>query len=231
MKHNHENPRLIVVMIGGTGAVGVEVVKTILNMEKVERLTLLGRRYLSLNNEEKIIQHKIDIFEPSSFQPFLANHQIAICTLGVGEPSKLSRADFLKIDKQAVIDFASSCKQAGVKHFSLLSSVGINAKSSNFYLRSKGELVEEIISLNFNRFSIFQPSMILTPKNRYGIMQGISLKVWPLLKPILIGRARKFRGIPVEILGQSMAENISLDKSGVAYYQWDDFYEIVNRNL
>ena len=69
----------------------------------------------------------------------------AICTLGVGQPSKMSKEEFLKIDKQAVLDFAVSCKNNGIKHFQLLASVSINANSSSFYLRSKGELVEWLL--------------------------------------------------------------------------------------
>jgi len=78
-------------------------------------------------------------------------------------------------------------------------------KSNSFYLRTKGELVEALKALNFDRLSIFQPSMILTPTNRYGIAQAITLKVWPFLKPLLMGSLRKYRGIPVNVLGQAMA--------------------------
>jgi hypothetical protein len=38
----------------------------------------------------------------------------------VGEPSKLSREQFTRIDKQTVLDFAAACKRAGVSHFELL---------------------------------------------------------------------------------------------------------------
>jgi len=101
------------------------------------------------------------------------------------------------VDKLAVIDFAKACKAGGVKHFELLSSVGISADSSSFFLRSKGELVEELKALNFERLSIFQPSMILTPTNRYGFMQGLTLAVWPVIDKLLIGGLRKYRGIKV----------------------------------
>ncbi len=113
------------------------------------------------------------------------------------------------------------------KAFELLSSVGIDANSNSFYLRSKGELVEEIKALQFERFSVFQPSMILTPTNRYGLLQGITLKVWPLLQPFLRGKLQKYRGIPVEVLGKAMAINVLKEQNGVEHLQWDDFYAIV----
>lgn len=54
-------------------------------------------------------------------------------------------AEFLRVDKGAVLAFAVACTQAGVAHFELLGSVGADSASSRHYQ------------------SIFQPSMILTP--------------------------------------------------------------------
>lgn len=223
---NKTSPQLSVVMLGASGAVGGQALQALLAEPHIEQLTLLGRRAIPDISAHFVQQHKISIFDPASYENLLEGHKTAICTLGVGEPSKMSKEDFLKIDKIAVLDFAKACKEAGVAHFELLSSVDISAKSSSFYLRAKGELVEEITALNFERFSIFQPSMILTPTNRYGIAQAIVLKVWPVLKPVFQGKMRKYRGIPVEILGKAMALNILSDKAGEEVLQWDDFYEI-----
>ena len=162
---------------------------------------------------------------------YLQGHTTAICTLGVGEPSKMSKEEFLKIDKTAVLDFARECKKAGIKHFELLASVSINPTSSSFYLRAKGELVEELKALNFERLSIFQPSMILTPTNRYGIAQAITLKVWPLLKPLFMGNLRKYRGISVNVLGQAMAKNIFTEGEAYEILQWVEFYSIINKSI
>lgn len=216
-----------ITFLGATGAVGTQTLQNLLKMPQVEKLTLLGRRPVPNITTKHVHQHKIDIFEPETYGSLLNNHNVAICTLGVGEPSKMSKEDFLKIDKQAVLDFAVACKKAGIQHFELLSSVGINAQSSSFYLRSKGELIEEIKALGFERFSVFLPSMILTPTNRYGFLQGATLKIFPLLKPLLRGGFKKYRGIPVEVLGKAMAKNILLDKKGLEYLEWSDFYGIL----
>lgn len=217
---------LQIVMMGATGAVGGETLAMLLKMEAIQKLTLLGRNLVAGVEKAMVHQHQIDVLHPDSYTAFLPGHQVAICTLGVGQPSKVSKEVFLKIDKQAVLDFAKACKNAGVKHFQLLASVGIHAQSSSFYLRSKGELVEEIKALQFERFSIFEPSMILTPTNRYGILQGITLFLWPLLNPVLVGGLRKYRGVRVETLGQAMANNILISKTGIEHLRWDDFQEI-----
>ncbi|MEB8345768.1 hypothetical protein OO010_06900 [Flavobacteriaceae bacterium KMM 6898] len=219
--------QLSIVMLGASGAVGTETLNTLLPLKNIQRLTLLGRNSISNITVDFIQQHKISISDTSSYQNYLQGHTTAICTLGVGEPSKMSKEEFVKIDKIAVLDFARECKKVGVKHFELLASVGINPKSTSFYLRTKGELVEELKALNFERLSIFQPSMILTPTNRYGIAQAITLKVWPLLKPLFMGSLRKYRGISVNVLGQAMAKNIFNDGEAYEILQWDEFYSII----
>jgi len=219
------NP-ISIVMLGSSGAVGTEALHALLQLKNVQQLTLLGRTPIPNLNDAIVKQHKISVTDPGSYQEYLPSHTGAICTLGVGEPSKISKEDFIKIDKTAVLDFAVACKKAGIKHFELLASVGINAKSNSFYLRTKGELVEDLKALNFERLSIFQPSMILTPTNRYGIAQAITLKVWPLLKPLLMGDMRKYRGIPVKVLGQAMAKNLFMEGKGYEILQWDEFYSI-----
>lgn len=98
-----------VVMMGATGAVGGEVVNTLLEMPRLEQLTLLGRRDLEGITSDKVQQHHIDIFKPESYSSLLSGHQVAICTLGVGQPSKMSKEQFIKIDKDAVYDFAKAC--------------------------------------------------------------------------------------------------------------------------
>jgi uncharacterized protein YbjT (DUF2867 family) len=216
-----------IVMMGASGAVGTETLNTLLQLKNIQQLTLLGRKTTPNINLNFVRQHKISISDPNSYNNYLQGHITAICTLGVGEPSKMSKEEFVKIDKTAVLDFAIACKKAGVEHFELLASVGINPKSTSFYLRTKGELAEELKKLNFERLSIFQPSMILTPSNRYGITQAITLKVWPLLRPILIGSLRKYRGIPVTVLGKAMAKNVFNASEGYEILQWEEFYSII----
>jgi len=143
--------------------------------------------------------------------------------MGVGQPSKVSQEEFLKIDKIAVLNFATACKAAGVRHFELLSSVSTNAASKSFYLRTKGELEAGLQALNFERLSIFKPSMILTPHNRYGLVQAITLFAWPLLSPLFGGAARKFRGIKVDALGRAIALNVFEEKQGFEELHWDEF--------
>jgi len=70
--------------------------------------------------------------------------------------------------------------------------------------------------------------MILTPENRYGFSQAVTLAVWPLLKPILSWKLKPYRGIEVATLGKAIALNSFTQKSGLEQLFWDDFISLSN---
>jgi uncharacterized protein YbjT (DUF2867 family) len=212
-----------VVILGATGAVGGAVVRSLLAHQPAVPLTLLGRRTVGAHDAPGITQYAIDVFQPASYRSLIDGHQSAVCTLGVGEPSKASPEEFVRVDRDAVLAFAAACREQGVRHFELLGSVGANAQSRQFYLRTKGELEEGLRALSFDRLSLFRPSMIVTPTNRYGLSQAVTLAVWPWLGPLLQGPARKLRGVPLERLGAAMANNLFTAGQGTEVLYWDDF--------
>jgi len=216
-------PPATIVLLGATGAVGQEVLSSLLAMPQGFQITTLGRRPVAVPSSGQLLQQVVDVHDVHTYQPWLKGQEAAICTLGVGQPSQVSRAEFLRIDKDAALAFAEACKQAGVRHFQLLGSVGADPRSRSFYLRTKGELERALVALRFERLSLFRPSMILTPTNRYGLLQGLTLAVWPRLSGLLSGPLRKYRGVAVGRLGRAMALNLFRPGLGVEVLHWDDF--------
>jgi uncharacterized protein YbjT (DUF2867 family) len=216
-----------VVTLGSSGAVGSNVLATLQAMPEVATITALVRKPLQDTASGKLNEWITDVLTPASYAPHLNNHDAAICTLGVGQPTKTPRDEFKKIDFDAVLAFATACKQAGIQHFELLGSVAASPKSGNFYLKSKGELREAIAALGFSRFSIFQPSMLLTRTNRYDAMQGIMLATWPAISKLLVGGLDKYRGITVENLGRAMAHNLTRKSQGAEILHWRDFQPLL----
>lgn len=212
-----------VIALGATGAVGSEALKALLKLSNLEKVTLLGRRKVEGITNPSVRQIIVDVNDAVDFEKSVAHHKVAICTLGIGQPSKVSKEQFEAIDKTAVLNFARACKSAGVEHFQLLASVGIDPKSNTFYLRIKGELVEELKKLEFKRLSIFKPSMILTPTNRYDWKQGLTLKIWPILNPLLLGGLKQFRGVKVATLGRAFVGNLLTEGEGYQELKWEDF--------
>jgi hypothetical protein len=103
----------------------------------------------------------------------------------------------------------------------------VSSTSSSFYLRTKGELEEGLKERGFERLSMFHPSMIITPTNRYGLSQAFTLSVMPLLDPLSIGSFNNFRSISGAILGAAIAMNLFQNSRAVAgdILYWSNFME------
>jgi uncharacterized protein YbjT (DUF2867 family) len=219
---------LSAVVLGATGAVGANVVRELLRSQAFGRITTLTRRPLDMPEAgERVAQHITDVFDSSGYEPLLAGHTTAFCTLGLGEPSKVKPEEFYRVDFQCVADFAAACDRQGVTHFSLLTAVGSNARSRFNYTRVKGEIEERVQAFGFARVSLFRPSLLVTPKNRYGFTQALLLKVFPMLDWLLLGPLSKFRSIRVEDLGCAMVRNAERPGKGLEIFEWSGFQKLL----
>ena len=83
----------------------------------------------------------------------------------------------------------------------------------------------------FARASFFRPSMIMTPANRYGLVQAVFLAAYPFLDPFLLGPLRPFRSVKVGDLGKAMAVNAERTVSGTVpradILQWSEFRAVL----
>jgi len=221
-------------MLGATGAVGRHVLAEALRSPAFASVTTLGRRPADIADGEapagKLAQHVVDLGAPASYRPLVAGHMAAICTLGVGQPSTSTREEVWKVEIEYVTAFAAACNEAGVRHFSLMTSVGSDARSKSYYLRLKGTQEDRVKALGFERTSLFRPSLLITPQNRYGASQAAFLAIWPKLDRLLAGPLRRYRAIRVEDLGRAIAMNAARDApGGVEIHEWDGFQRILGR--
>jgi uncharacterized protein YbjT (DUF2867 family) len=230
-----KTPQRKVLLIGATGAVGGHVLAELLRSPVFSAVTTLGRRPATVPGglevpPGKLAQHVVDVADPGSYRALLPGHTDAISTLGVGDPMKMPREEVWRIEVDYVMAFATACKEAGVERFSLMTSIGSNPSSRSYFLKMKGTLEERVKALGFPRVRIFRPSMILTPTNRYGVSQAITLALWPKLHWAMFGALRSARGIRVEDLGRAIALDAARGQrdDGTQTYTWDHFQTILN---
>ena len=108
---------------------------------------------------------------------------------------------------------------------SFISAVGANANSSNYYLKIKGEVEEEIKKIGFKSVNFFQPGHIMGNKFRADILFADAVSIF--FNPFLIGDFRKFRSISIRDLPQFVVNKTNEEKEGINYY---DYNSIVRRN-
>jgi len=157
---------------------------------------------------------------------FVQGHQVAFCTMGVGQPFKASRDELFKVDVQYLTSFAKICKAGGTKHISLLGSCMANTNSSMYYLSVKGKAEDALKAQNFERVSLYRPGLLVTPSARYGATDSVLHFIFPKISWML---PDGLHDIKVEDLAKAMRVNAELrGKTGVEVLHHKDFKALIN---
>lgn len=93
--------------------------------------------------------------------PALPPADRAFCALGTTIKVAGSQAAFRAVDFDAVLAFARAARATGAQRFGLVSALGSNPASSNFYARVKGEVEAAVAALGFESLVIARPSLLL----------------------------------------------------------------------
>ena len=217
------------VVLGGTGAVGGAVVRALLASDAWRRVTVLVRRADALAEltDPRLERRVVDVLDPGQYERWLPGHGVAFCTMGIGEPSKVAREEFRRVDLDGTAAFAAACRRQGITHFLLLTAVLANPRSSIYYTHVKGAVEERVKGEGFARASFFRPSLLITPTNRYGFTQAVLLKLFPFIDPLLVGSLSRFRSIKVSDLGKAMVRHAERPGAGVEVLEWKEFQAVL----
>jgi uncharacterized protein YbjT (DUF2867 family) len=197
------------IVIGATGAVGSSLVRELLASPRFERVVTLSRRPVDFGAHPKLVSRVIDLADLERETADAAlGCETAFCTMGVGQPSKTPKDEVRRVDVDYAAAFARGARAGGVRHISLLSSVGANASSRSFYIRIKGEAEAGVVAAGISRTSLFRPSLLVTKEIRYGLQDRLTQALFPPISRVLPAR---FHPITVENLGRAMRINAERD--------------------
>ena len=207
-------------VVGSTGLVGKSVVNHLI--ERGIAVLALVRNDAESDNS-LLNYYKIDFDDlhlPD--ETFSDIKDIFIC-LGTTIKKAGSKEAFQKVDITYCREIAKQAQANGVKHISIVTSLGSDSNSTNFYLKTKGMIEDQITEIDFESISIHRPGLLIGARNEMRLGEFIGQKIFPyVLDPFLIGSMRKYRSIKGDTLAKAMV-NLSGDEKGVNFYYFDDF--------
>lgn len=209
------------VIIGATGAVGREIVNKILSGEYYDRIYILGRSSISkLPDDSRLAKIIID-FDNIDFDMDILENADVFASLGTTLKIAGTKENQRKIDVDYTVNFAKLC-EGKVRSFNVVSAIGANSKSKNFYNSLKGELEDALKELNLGVLRIFQPSLLISKREDGRFLEELFIKVSPLFKFLLRGKMKKYSPIEVSLLGKVMVR-FATENKGEGTYTYNDF--------
>jgi uncharacterized protein YbjT (DUF2867 family) len=175
----------------------------------------------SLAREHPRLANRIVQFDRLEAQLKGVTCNAALCCLGTTLRKAGSREHFREVDIDSVLSFARAAHAANARRFVVISSVGANPSSRNFYLRTKGEMEEDLEGIGFESLDILQPSMLLGWRAEMRPLELASKLMMPLVNPLLRGKFAPYRGIPANTVAAAMLGAIRSGRRGVQRYTCD----------
>ena len=209
------------VIIGATGAVGKEILKEILDGDFYERIYVLGRNsILRLPEDGRLTKIVID-FENMRFDTSILDDVDVFAALGTTIKIAGSKENQRKIDVDYTVNFAKLC-EGKVRSFNVVSAIGANSKSKNFYNSLKGELEDKLKEMNLRTLRIFQPSLLISKREDKRFLEEIFMKVAPIFQFVLKGKIKKYSPIEASLLGKVLVR-FATENKGKGTYTYNDF--------
>ncbi|HIY74721.1 MAG TPA: hypothetical protein H9825_00530 [Candidatus Sphingobacterium stercorigallinarum] len=162
-----------IVVIGGSGATGRELVLQLLADPRVESVVALVRKQFFSSNL-KLREVVVDFDHLKDYANEIQG-DIAFSTLGTTLKQAGGKQAQWRVDHDYQVEFADIARTNKMFTFVLLSSANAAEKSLFFYSRMKGAVEKELVKLNFPKLVIVQPGPIDRPgSDRSGEKLGVS---------------------------------------------------------
>ncbi len=206
-------------IVGASGLTGGEVLNYALNTTYYKKIYCLVRKSLGIKHPllEEIVVDFDTIHDYNG--PFSFN-DVAIC-LGTTIGKAGSKEAFEKVDYKAIIDSADWAHNLGASNCAVISSVGANANTSNFYLHVKGKTENKLKNIGFDKLLIFRPGLLLGQRTEERAGEGIAQKLFGewTQKVIIFG---KYTSIKASQLAKSMVEALQNENTGAKVLHFND---------
>jgi oxidoreductase len=198
------------IVLGATGAVGLDLVEMLLKDNAFSEVEIFVRRAMPMENG-KLTTHIVDFKQLKDWQDMIKGDVVFSC-MGTTLKAAGSRERQYEIDYTYQLEFAQAAHSNGVPIYILVSSTMANANSKLFYTRMKGELEEAIQQLHFQKEVIMRPPLLIR-KNTTKTDEKVVVVVLKVLNAL--GLFKKQHPMPTEVVAKAMIVSAKQGVSGI----------------
>ena len=208
------------IVFGATGAVGQRLLPLLVESSAWARVIVVTRRPMGIKSEKVS-----EIISDASTLEDHANELVGdtvFCCLGTTQKIAGSKAKFREVDHDYILACAQLTYQQGAHHFLVVSAIGADARSLNFYSRVKGETEQDLNSVGFDRLDILRPSLLVGARADSRPLEEVGAIVMSLISPVMQGPLAQYRPIKTDQVARAMSEIAASEGTGVRIYLSDE---------
>ena len=189
-------------LFGSSGLIGGHLTKQLIENSSYSKVKLFVR------SDPKISDPKIEVIK-TDFNN-LQNHKDEITgddcffCIGTTKQNAPDKDEYRRIEYNIPVEIAKIAKSNSIKSFLYVSSGFADPKSSGAYLKNKGDVEEELKSLNFLTLGIIRPSFLIGDRKEKRIGEKIGIFIFKLISPFFLGPLKKMKPINSEKVAKAM---------------------------
>lgn len=213
-------------IFGSTGLIGNLLLEELIQSDEYREIKIFVRQPIEISHP-KVQEFAVDFSIPETFLKQITGNDLFIC-LGTTIKKAGSIKQMEVIDRDLPVNLANAAFSNGVKRITVVSSMGANPGSSNYYLRIKGEMEQEILKLKFENTAIVRPSILFGERKEKRTGELMGKIIMKTFKPLLQGKMKKFRGIHAKDVARAMIAILQKDQVK-NIYESDELQIIANQ--
>jgi uncharacterized protein YbjT (DUF2867 family) len=207
------------ILLGASGLIGSELMTLLLENNEYSEVKIFVRKRLPF--EHLKLKQIITNFDQLENITSEIDSEVIFCCLGSTKKKTPDLTEYRKIDHDYPLYFAKEGLKNGLKQYHIISSLGANAKSSNFYSKMKGEIENDLKGLEINALYIYQPSFLEGDRKENRPLEKIMLPIMQFINLFLSGSLRKYQSISAKIVAKAMLNESIKNKSGIFVFESD----------
>jgi uncharacterized protein YbjT (DUF2867 family) len=174
---------------------------------------------------KKLVQLVVDFDNLDNVRSSINGHAL-FCCLGSTKSKTPDMSIYRKIDHDYPVKLAQIAKQNQMPHYHLVSAIGANSKSLNFYTKMKGETEQEIQLVGIKSLHIYQPSLLTGNRKEHRLAEGVATTIMKVIDPLLIGGLKKYRSIAAITVATAMYKQSLNQEEGVFIHPSDHIKQL-----
>lgn len=216
-----------VLIIGSTGLIGAQLLELLLESTVYEKVIVFVKRDSGIQHP-KLRQHIIAFDKPETYKELVIGDDF-FCTIGTTIKNAKSQDAFRKVDFEYPKAFATIALQNDVKQFFLISSLDALATSTNFYLKTKGEIEDFLKNCSFESTVILRPSLLLGKRKEFRLGEKIGAFFMKIFSFLFIGNLKKYKAIESKDVAKAMFNIAQQNYKGFHIIESDSIQAIANK--
>ena len=214
---------------GGTGLVGSHVIKVL--SKKSGTQIILARSFeseipqnaeLQIINFDSLSSNKVQLKNGIDHVYLCLGKKLSTHELGYMQHG--ARESFKLIDLDYPLSIAKLAYESGARSIALVSAVGAQEGSFNYYFHIKGKLENEIRKIGYENICFARPGHLLGARKDF---RGYEIPVLEsglrIVAPFMQGPLKNFRQIEARQVAERMVMNLLNKQKGESYLYYEDF--------